>query len=66
MKFEKAKWVKYSNKILPRYAKKIWTIQIEKDKHIGFHNFENAIIFEKLIELEKKFVKGKQGEGEKE
>ncbi len=54
MKIIKAGWVKYSNKLFPRYVPKHWIVSIDEYKAVQFDNFENAIIFEKLIEVEKK------------
>ena len=51
MQTEKAHWVKYSNKIFPRYVRKLFLVKIGSKKFVGFHNFENAIIYEKLMKV---------------
>ena len=49
VKLHKGKWVKFSNKIFPRYIKKHWTVQVTEKRSMAFNNWENAIIYEELI-----------------
>lgn len=51
MKYVKGKWVKYSNRIFPKYVKKHWNVDVSKIRSIAFNNFENAVIFQELINL---------------
>lgn len=53
MKTEKGHWVKYSNRIFPKYERKLFLIEVKPKTFIGFHNFENAVIYEKLMEIQK-------------
>jgi len=51
MKFVKGRWVKYSNRIFPRYERQHCLVRINKIKSIAFYDFENAVIFEELIKI---------------
>lgn len=61
MRVEKAKWV-FDRLFFPRLEKKHWLVETEENKYIQFDNWENAMIFEKLIELEKHLAEDREGE----
>ena len=55
MEYNKAGWVKYSNRLLPRYCGECWTVWITPRKGQGFRRMEEALIYGKLLKLEKLF-----------
>jgi len=57
MRLVKGKWVKYSNKFVPRYFGKHWEVHIGGNKYVGFYNWERAKIYEEIIKLKGKFAK---------
>lgn len=54
--YNKAGWVKYSNKLFPTYYKQHWMVEVEGEviTSIAFFNYELAVIFSELIKLRKK------------
>lgn len=57
MEYAKGKWTKYSNKWFPRYVREHWTVWETNTKGVGFYTFENAVIYQKLLELTSKVSK---------
>lgn len=55
MRFRKGKWIKYSNKILPRYVRAHWETKLTNDKYLAFSNWERAMIFEQIYKLNDRF-----------
>ena len=60
MKFVKGQWIKYSNKIFPRYIIAHWEIAYEKDKFKIFTNWEVANIYEELLKLKRELRNSKR------
>jgi len=52
LEYKKAGWIKYSNRLFPRYEKEHWTVWITARKGVSFHNYENAVIFERLVQFQ--------------
>ena len=61
MKFIKGQWIKYSNKIFPRYARALWEVKITRTRFRGFYDRSDAEIFERILKLEKEIRKLKKG-----
>ena len=58
MKFIRGQWVKYSNKIFPRYEKSHWEIKISENKYKIFHDWELANIYDELLKIKKEMKNG--------
>ena len=54
MEMVKGKFVKYSNKIFPKYVRKHWIVKLDDSHSVGFNNFELAVIYEKVLDIDKK------------
>ena len=52
MEYTKAGWIKYSNRLFPKWEKEHWTVWVTARQGTAFHNYENAIIFKKLVEVQ--------------
>ncbi len=57
MRFVKGKWVKYSNKIFPRYEKKHYIVRVSGLRSVSFYIFEHAQIFQELINMRRRRVR---------
>lgn len=53
MRYIKKRLVKYSNKLLPIWEEGHWEVKIDDKHFINFSKFENAVIYDKLIKIEK-------------
>ena len=56
MEYEKSGWKKYSNRLFPRYDKESWTVWVTCRKGVAFHNYENAVIFERLVKFQEEIT----------
>lgn len=60
VEYNKGQWMKYSNKWFPRYSKRHWVVWETETRGVCFFDFENAIIYNKLLELTSKTPKQTQ------
>lgn len=51
IEYQKARWVKYNGRLLPRYEEQSWVVWVEVGRGIQFNDFEKANIFAELLEL---------------
>lgn len=54
MIFVRGEWVKCINRVFPRYVRKHYEVRVNSVRSVAFDNFENAVIFQELINLRRK------------
>lgn len=66
MEYSKAGFVKYSNRLFPKWCSKQWTVWITSRKGKSFRTYKEAVIFSKLLDIEDLIKEGNNsGNGEK-
>ncbi len=52
MIFKNRELIKFANKLLPRYYPQRWQVKVNSSLYIEFRRMEEALIYEKLLQIE--------------